>query len=154
MKPHPRIRKTIKWGGAAVTLLLVVVWIGSALWRVSWGGKGSKYLVLGAGRFGYVAGVDSDTGVDRLEIRANAAGSEWAWQVGFAPTSTGDMVFCLIPLWIPTLVFSCITAPAWYLDAFDRRARRGVNLCPKCNHDRAGIRGVGMRSVRSAGRAR
>ena len=29
MKPHPRIRKTIKWGGAAVTVLLVVVWIGS-----------------------------------------------------------------------------------------------------------------------------
>ena len=29
MKPHPRIRKTIKWGGAAVTLLLVVVWIDS-----------------------------------------------------------------------------------------------------------------------------
>src|SRR5581483_8527771 len=30
MKPRPRIRKTIKWGGAAVTVLLVVVWIGSA----------------------------------------------------------------------------------------------------------------------------
>jgi hypothetical protein len=27
MTPHPRIRKTIKWGGAAVTVLLVVVWI-------------------------------------------------------------------------------------------------------------------------------
>jgi hypothetical protein len=34
VKPHPRIRKTIKWGGAAVTVLLAVVWIGSALWRV------------------------------------------------------------------------------------------------------------------------
>ena len=30
MKSHPRIRKAIKWGGAAVTVLLVVVWIGSA----------------------------------------------------------------------------------------------------------------------------
>jgi len=27
MKPHPRIRKAIKWGGAAVTVLLVVLWI-------------------------------------------------------------------------------------------------------------------------------
>lgn len=27
MKPHPGIRKTIKWGGALVTLLLLVVWI-------------------------------------------------------------------------------------------------------------------------------
>ena len=31
MKPHPRIRKTVKWGGAAVTVLLGVVWIAS-LW--------------------------------------------------------------------------------------------------------------------------
>ena len=32
MKPHPRIRKTIKWGGAVVTVLLVVVWIASGWW--------------------------------------------------------------------------------------------------------------------------
>jgi hypothetical protein len=32
MRPHPRIRKTIKWGGATVTLLLVVLWIGSNWW--------------------------------------------------------------------------------------------------------------------------
>lgn len=34
MKPHPRIRKAVKWGGAAVTVLLVVVWIGSGWWEV------------------------------------------------------------------------------------------------------------------------
>ena len=36
MKPHPRIRKTIKWGGAAVTVLLVVVWVGSGWLSVGW----------------------------------------------------------------------------------------------------------------------
>ena len=38
MKPHPPphiIRKTIKWGGAAVTVLLVVVWIGSVCFEGS-----------------------------------------------------------------------------------------------------------------------
>src|SRR4051812_37657088 len=34
MKPHPRIRKTIKWGGAVLTVLLVALWIGSGWW--SW----------------------------------------------------------------------------------------------------------------------
>ena len=29
MKPHPRVRKTIKWGGAVVTVVLLVVWIGT-----------------------------------------------------------------------------------------------------------------------------
>ena len=29
MKPHPRVRKTIKWGGAVVTVLLLLVWFGS-----------------------------------------------------------------------------------------------------------------------------
>jgi hypothetical protein len=33
MKPHPRIRKTIKWGGAAVTVLLVVLWIAGGWWK-------------------------------------------------------------------------------------------------------------------------
>ena len=37
MKPHPRIRKTIKWGGAAATVLLVVVWIGSGWVVLGWG---------------------------------------------------------------------------------------------------------------------
>ena len=30
MKPHPRIRKTLKWGGALGTALLVAVWGGGA----------------------------------------------------------------------------------------------------------------------------
>ncbi len=49
MKPHPpphRIRKTIKWGGAVVTVLLVVVWIGSGWWWVHWGsGKANEFNV-------------------------------------------------------------------------------------------------------------
>ncbi|HVU64865.1 MAG TPA: hypothetical protein VHC70_12870, partial [Phycisphaerales bacterium] len=34
------------------------------------------------------------------------------------------------------------TTTAWRLDTLARRrARRGVNLCPKCGYDRAGIAG-------------
>ncbi len=35
MKPHPKIRKTVKWAGAVVSALLVVVWAGSAWWSLS-----------------------------------------------------------------------------------------------------------------------
>ena len=39
MKPHPRIRKTIKWGGAVVTVLLVGVWVDSIQEIVTTGGE-------------------------------------------------------------------------------------------------------------------
>ncbi len=29
-----RLRSTCKWGGTAATVLLLVVWVGSAWWRV------------------------------------------------------------------------------------------------------------------------
>jgi len=29
MKPHPRVRRTIKWGGAVITALLIALWIAS-----------------------------------------------------------------------------------------------------------------------------
>src|SRR4051812_29229868 len=36
MQPHPRIRKTIKWDGLVLTVLLVGAWIGSGWWNVAW----------------------------------------------------------------------------------------------------------------------
>ena len=50
MKPHPRIRKTIKWGGAVVTVLLVVAWIGSGWGEIEWESNSGQWIGLGAGR--------------------------------------------------------------------------------------------------------
>lgn len=51
MRPRPRIRKTIKWGGAAVTVLMVVVWIvGSAWWSWYQSLPNGKILSLYNGR--------------------------------------------------------------------------------------------------------
>ncbi len=50
MKPHPRIRKTVKWGGAVVTVLLAAMWIGSIWWGVSWTWSKSGWVVLAAGK--------------------------------------------------------------------------------------------------------
>jgi hypothetical protein len=47
MRPHPRVRKTIKWSGAAVTLLLAVAWIGSAWAYLNWGGRSGYFGISG-----------------------------------------------------------------------------------------------------------
>jgi hypothetical protein len=49
MKPHPRIRRTIKWGGSVVTALLVVVWIASGWGCYALPLGGTRMLVLGHG---------------------------------------------------------------------------------------------------------
>ena len=42
------------------------------------------------------------------------------------------------PLWSPLLVTLLITGVAWRVDALARR-RAGLDLCPKCRYDRAGL---------------
>ena len=42
-----RVRKTVKWGGLVLTVLLVVVWIGSGWWQMYLsGGEGSELTAL------------------------------------------------------------------------------------------------------------
>src|SRR5438045_122692 len=53
MKPHPRIRKAIKWGGAAVTVFFVVVWIGSGWWTFEWRYTPSRDVFVMAGMAGW-----------------------------------------------------------------------------------------------------
>jgi hypothetical protein len=52
VKPHPRIRKTVKWGGAVASVLLVAVWIGSGWWRVGYAGTGGGCVSVSRGVLG------------------------------------------------------------------------------------------------------
>jgi hypothetical protein len=136
MKPHPRIRKTIKWGGAAVTVLLVVVWIGSGWCSPGWVSKG-RAVALDRGRVCLI----------RLEGLAVPDGAMWSvqpadmphwylWFDSFKQYEIGPR----IPLWCPVLLALLATTAAWRLDALARRRAR-LNVCPKCGYDRAGIAG-------------
>src|SRR6185295_4090222 len=49
--PYPRIRKTVKWGGAIVTVLLVALWLGSGWWTVQWSGGSGYTAFTYSGRF-------------------------------------------------------------------------------------------------------
>jgi hypothetical protein len=142
MKTHPRIRKTIKWGGAAVTVLLVVVWIGSGwihyvfvneplVFHAVHGGVGVQrwsertIAFMRAAQYRTVP----DTLVEDFELGLwpELAGpdSPFAWQA-------------FLPIWPLILLVSALTCAAWRLDILSRR-RAMLNLCPKCRYDRTGL---------------
>jgi hypothetical protein len=146
MKPHPRIRKTIKWGGAVVTFLLAVVWIGSGWWCVIWGdGKGGTISVRAGGlAIWNVEDIDGDPwdGWYLLRDLPPLQRSRFQWKFEMTPggASWGLPRALVIPLWAPTLVVFIPTVIAWRLDALARRRERvRLRLCLKCNYDRSGI---------------
>jgi hypothetical protein len=138
MKPHPRIRRTIKWGGAAATLLLATSWAASAWWYVVFrvgngieiaGGRGVLQAAWPMPKVAYA--LDSGFRAGWVFPRGNL----WWMQID------ADLGRILIPFWIPLAVAIALTAWAWHLDALACRRERAarLNLCPKCNYDRAGI---------------
>jgi hypothetical protein len=138
MKPHPRIRKTIKWTGAAVTVLLLVVWIGSGWWGLWWWNSGGDCAAVAMGSV--VMGTQdypvpaSATGLS-IEHSVPKSFRWWFWSSDHnGPTAW--QVF--IPLWLPLSGMLLATAIAWRLDTLARR-RAQLNLCPKCTYDRTGL---------------
>jgi hypothetical protein len=138
MKPHPRIRKTIKWGGAAITSLLLVLWIGSWWYAVHarrvWGDIDLESGSLRITQWTLIQGIPSVT------IRPAQGRFESFYSV--RARHRQSLVETSVALW--PLIGAAIlgTVLAWRLDSLARgRAHRGMNLCPKCSYDRAGIAG-------------
>jgi heme A synthase len=139
MKPHPtppphRIRKTIKWGGAAVTVLLVVVWIGSG-----WITVGYQYprggISVGAGLL-FTADFDAPSPGRRSEFVLVTLPFDWRWWGVYF--EGGDIRQIAMPIWAFAASAAAVTACAWRLDTLARR-RAPLNLCPRCNYDRTGL---------------
>ena len=137
MKPHPRIRRTIKWGGAAMTVLLVVAWVGSA----------TRGLTAYYGRV--------TVNIEHGQIVVNGPTPGGApWPNGLTVESTGPYFFQLkwwgtwwsrpprwtasVPVWPFALVAGLTVLAAWSRELMDGHRAR-LNLCPKCGYDRTGI---------------
>jgi len=136
MKPHPRIRKTVKWGGAVATVLLAVVWIGSGWRMLVWfgAGKNVNFLAVGGGgvEVGHLTATVPFQGSMLLECR------EPIFQLpGFGSAATGWGAY--LPLWPGVAAALVATAAAWRLDTLERRRRAGVNHCRNCGYDRRGL---------------
>lgn len=138
MKPHPRIRKTIKWGGAAVTVLLAAVWIGSQWWNINWYDPSREFDVhLMAGTVGWsyremwslYGRVTPGWTLERFDLSLE-------WGVHYR-IENGRLSF-RVPLW-PLVFAGCVaTIAAWRLDMLARRHAR-LKFCAKCGYDLAGI---------------
>ena len=131
-----RVRKAVKWVGAGLTVLLLVVWIGSG-----W------ISIVRFNRFGGSSGVYSGRFVT-LDVEATKQGIPVTWRrlpsFGFSlnlwfQIRTGTSVTMRsVPIWPAILMALAPTAIAWRTDAkYTRRARAG--LCAGCGYDRAGL---------------
>ena len=139
MRPHPRppiIRKTVKWGGAAVTVLLVVVWIGSGPWHRAWLFRGGWVVYLEE----RALTASEDPSLDVSDVTARR---EWERRVNGRKMPIRSDIFpstrtLRLPLWLLVVLSGVTTAVAWHLDTLARRRAR-LNLCPKCRYDRTGL---------------
>ncbi len=149
-----RIRKTIKWGGAAVTVLLVVVWIGSA-----WAGlsvrRGERFARIEGGGFVFerIGSVQPVNGVFWLPaaaigpFRVMPEWEDWPTNGSISQSRPAMLLWrVFVPLWMPVLA---VFVPTFVLWRFDARAVRRERLgrCPKGNYDRAGLGGIGAGAV-------
>ena len=142
MKPHPKLRKTIKWGGAVVTVLLVVVWIGSGWFTHTSCFRTGQIIMVGSG--GFCCGeMDDLSRIDSAQLAAaEQMMSGWhAFSFEWMPSEVraGGVRLFSYPFWIPLIASALATATAWRLDTLARRRRAKLNLCPKCNYDRTGL---------------
>jgi len=129
-------RKTVKWGGAGLTVLLVVVWIGSGWYGAQWlmGGVYGVTLIVGQAICFKNDGSPEDLGIKAASFPQN----RFDLQSSFDWENPVDGFVVQFPLWLPALLSLLATAAAWRADAkYLRRARMG--LCAGCGYDRAGL---------------
>jgi hypothetical protein len=136
MKPHPRIRTTTKWGGAAATLLLVGVWLGSGWVHVRWQSP-SWGITVSRGRLvlGHTSPPPEGTLAQPMSD-VSTGPFRFSWRYVRYVSPRGWSIF--LPLWPAAVASFLPTAWAWRLDTLaHRRARAGA--CPNCHYDRTGL---------------
>ena len=148
MKPHPRIRKSIKWGGAAMTLILLTTCLASGWWTTDWQYPSGRDIGLGRGQIWCIQYVPlSQTHLDQLSGTGRLA----RVVDGMTGRTTFDLALggghgrnsLILPLWPFIAAALLITIAAWRADAIARRRAR-VGLCTKCSYPRTGLAPSGV----------
>jgi hypothetical protein len=136
MNPHPRIRKTAKWGGAVVCVVLVGVWVSSTMLFAFVATPRGFYAEIVAGRLQTMTSSDNHDVVPHTVWNAMRVPVTVRWW--FSTGYLGPLRVLAIPLWPPAALALAPTLLAWRLDALARRRAR-LNYCPSCNYDRRGL---------------
>ncbi|MCC6908083.1 MAG: hypothetical protein IT430_09100 [Phycisphaerales bacterium] len=125
-----RLRSTIKWGGAVLTVLLLVVWVGSAWWQAGVRSHGFYLEVYGGGL---------SIGVDRWRddefefwLKDHTFDVWWWFDVTVRPDPFAEVIG-YIPIWFLLLATGLASGWLWHRDR-----RRALCLCIKCGYDLRG----------------
>lgn len=145
MKPRRKIRALIKWSGAVVTVVLLVVWVGSA-----WCYFGIRSMAPGGGSVQLQYGCIEISWIKSLPFNPlnNSHIDCGTWNGGGGP----HMIWKFYRFHEPPIIFRSVGIPLWPLiiaagiGVFlmfrtDRRRARiaKLNLCPKCGYSRTGL---------------
>ena len=134
-----RLRSTIKWGGAVLTVLLLVVWVGSAWWWCNFIPRSVSYAM--AIERGTLA-VEWVTPAPTLPDRYLGWHTGWSrpfrlmWWFRLESGTVvrgGTATEVVVPLWFGAFSFGLPTIILWFGDR-----RRAPGLCIKCGYDLRG----------------
>jgi hypothetical protein len=146
MKPRPTLRTFCRWMLTILTVMLVVVWIGSRrydlLFSRYWNSDGRRMtltanIVYGGFYFSIdrslhegegPSGIDWEVGRDKLFLRYLA--------ISF-PERVHSVINMRIPLWLPPLLLAIPTALMWRTHHIAHRRKPG--MCKKCGYDITGL---------------
>ncbi|MCC6909073.1 MAG: hypothetical protein IT430_14110 [Phycisphaerales bacterium] len=131
-----RLRSILKWGCTAATVLLLVVWVGSAWWVVTIVSNPNGIISL---RFGTFTVVWRDPAVPTTAWSIHGSPPqrpEMQWSFVFDATTTysGTRFRGIeIPLWTAVATAGAAAGWFWYRDR-----HRAPGLCIKCGYDLRG----------------
>ena len=135
MRILPAVRKSVKWGGAALVVGLATAWIGSAWWYVVSPTFGAHQFGLGLGRLSWLT-----------EPSAASVFGSWYWREcsnfpffwWFQYTTGPKRCGLYIPLWPALLITLIATGFAWRADLIAHRLAM-ISSCMKCGYSRTGL---------------
>ncbi len=131
-----RLRSTIKWGGTVLTVLLLVVWVGSAWWGAGCWLEPTTELWVYAGRI-FIGWQEpwSIIPVDCSWIPPERQSEPFSWWFERRRYTWGGGTFTivLIPIWALVVLVATPTVWIWYRDR-----RKQPSLCVKCGYDLRG----------------
>jgi len=153
VKPHPKIRKTVKWAGAVLTGFLLVLTACSVPWVVRWNGQTGSWVGLiplciefghqsspYAGPVGWNGYAIESDWTPFLHFEYNTEDRYWATSLtgvlsGKVASAPGVRYwYARVPTYaffVPILLSTCV---AWRLDGIARRRAR-VGACSTCGYD-------------------
>ena len=138
MRCRTVIRKSAKWGGATVAILLAALWVGSAWWGGEY--RPTQYSVhLAMGQVSVAWYAFPGQGQGRIWGPATGrpvpVGVRWWFAHGDVPRA---MAYWSMPIWMPTLIVAGLAAWAWQRD-FVATNCDGTARCTKCGYSLAGL---------------